>query len=178
LDSDEFAIWTETLVAEGRLTPEQGEDVRHQRMLFDEQRLLIEDEWPGRVTGFVAGQLLVANDIATLLEGAAERHGVERQVYFESIGIRLAEPEEGMGFEVGDELRMLEEKRDYVAAEQRAATAPVRRIGISTLAFLLSVIGILAALRGPLLGFIDLPLVVAGLGLFALKIAWDTRRNR
>lgn len=81
---EEFERWTYALVEFGRLSPDQAEDARAQRKMFDEQRESLED-LHGLVVGFVAGELIVTDSAVTLIDAAVERHGGERQVYFERI---------------------------------------------------------------------------------------------
>jgi hypothetical protein len=88
---EEFADWTYALAEEERLTPDQAEDLRRQRALFDEQREMIEAEYAGAVAGFVDDDLVVTRGVSLILNEALERFGGERQLYFEPLPARPGE---------------------------------------------------------------------------------------
>ena len=89
MNFDEFTQWTRALTVEGRLSPEQADDVLQQRRRFDNQRQMIENEFPGRVVGFVADELVADDEAPAMLDRVMERFGLERQLYFEWIGERI-----------------------------------------------------------------------------------------
>jgi len=95
VNSEEFAGWAESLVWEERLTAQQAEEAIRQRANFDRVRDRVELELGGRVVGFVADRLLVAESTAGLLDAAAESCGPDRQVYFEPIGMPAESAEVG-----------------------------------------------------------------------------------
>ena len=84
---EEFADWLRTECWEGRLTLIQAADVLAQRRLFDDNRAMLEAEFPHRTVGYIANQLHTAGSVGTLLDVATAR-SEPRMLYFESIGSR------------------------------------------------------------------------------------------
>ena len=86
MNEQEFLNWLEALLGERRLTPEQTDDLRRQRELFDAERQVIEAEFQGRAVGYIADEQWVQDCVPDLLDRAVRVFGGSRQLYFEPIG--------------------------------------------------------------------------------------------
>lgn len=89
MTAGEFAYWLGTLVERRRLTSEQADDLRQQRELFDADRERIEQEFAGRVVGFVNEELLVRDGVTEMLSAAVGHYDGQRQLYYEPIAPRM-----------------------------------------------------------------------------------------
>jgi hypothetical protein len=85
MDAEEFRNWITTLEAEGRLTAAQSEDLLSQRGRFDQRRRMIEQEFRGRVVGYIADELIARDRADLLVTEVIGRYGGNRQLYFECI---------------------------------------------------------------------------------------------
>lgn len=80
---EEFSTWLTELVEEGGLQPDEREDLLEQRRLFDQERSLIQREFPGLVVGFVEGNRVYSSSVTELLDTA--EHFFHGQIYFEPV---------------------------------------------------------------------------------------------
>jgi hypothetical protein len=69
------------------MTYDQAGDLRAQRERFDKDRKMIEQEFPGRVVGFVADELVSNDRTDLLIYEVIERYGGARQLYFERVSV-------------------------------------------------------------------------------------------
>lgn len=95
MNFEEFVRWLERLVVQGRLTPEQMEDLETQRRRFDDERRMLETEFHGRVVGFCASERVVDETMVGLLNQVLDRYQGRYQVYFEAVAARAIRPEAG-----------------------------------------------------------------------------------
>jgi hypothetical protein len=94
MTQEEFRAWLRDEVVGGRMSPEELLDLVNQQTLFAERFGTPDDPLPARevyrrrIVGYVAEQLLVANEIHALID-AAKRDFPSRMIYFEPIGFDL-----------------------------------------------------------------------------------------
>ena len=84
----EFRDWLADEVVNGRMTPAQQTDILRQKVLFDADRVTIEQLFQGMVAGYVGDKRLVADSVEDLFNLAAN-FAHDRMVYFEPIGFVL-----------------------------------------------------------------------------------------
>lgn len=187
MNSEEFANWTWDLVEEGKLTPKQAEDVREQRVRFDRDRQVIEQEFRGAVVGYVAGERLVGSTTPQVLDEAGRLFGRSRQVYFEPIGSALVETSEiesAGGHLAIDELRLeTHELTRQLSVDWRYYA--LRRVlqlfgAVAAILVVLRVTGVnhLSGFAESILVFGVPPLIaLVALGVRSLLYRWRVRRE-
>jgi hypothetical protein len=86
----EFRDMLEQDVREGRMTPQQRDDLLEQKSYFDQHRAEIEQQHPHRVVGYVNGTREVGSTVHEVLNKARERFP-GRMVYLEPVGTEFFE---------------------------------------------------------------------------------------
>lgn len=86
----EYESWLEQELQAGRIDEFDADDLREQRSLFEERRGEITDDFPNRVVGFVAGEMLVHPNEENFVR-AAEVLWPGKKYYFETVGARPTE---------------------------------------------------------------------------------------
>jgi hypothetical protein len=84
----EFFDWLVDEEINGRISPQQREELMNQKNRFESDRAYIEANFPGRVVGYAGNQRFDGDSVHDLLENV-QRTQPHRLTYFEPIGFDL-----------------------------------------------------------------------------------------
>jgi hypothetical protein len=85
---EEFVNWLADEMSNERMTRPEMDDLLRQNRWFDGDRSVIETEYKGRVVGYVANELRVAEGAHELIDEAKTKFP-DKMIYFEPVGFTL-----------------------------------------------------------------------------------------